>query len=91
MPHRSGASHAAAALATVVVGGLLSDLVATLVGGAGLVDATVAAVQSPLGPLGSSAAAVTMHVAVIVVLAFVWGYAYHIRTFGREDDDWRRR
>ena len=27
----------------------------------------------------------------ILLLAFVWGYAYHVRTFGREDDDWRRR
>jgi len=91
MPHRSGASHALAALVTVIIGGLLSDLVADLAAGANVTDAVLTVVASPPGPFDSALVPALTQLVAILLLAFVWGYAYHVRTFGREDDDWRRR
>lgn len=83
MPRWSGFSHAAAALTVLVVGPLITRMVEILVRTQD-VRASVRSVATtinthPLVPLTENLTTTALYVMIICVLAFVWGYAYHLR------------
>jgi hypothetical protein len=83
MPTKTGLSHALAAVVVVVVGPILSRLVEVLITTRDIelaVGALADVLSShPLVPLGSEYTTTGVYVAIVGVLAFIWGYAYHIR------------
>ncbi|MFC6786569.1 hypothetical protein ACFQFH_11930 [Halobaculum halobium] len=86
MPHKTGASHAIAALAAMVSASYLKDVLKHLVSARDLVAyANVAGVHladrigaaSVMDTVAGGAAAV-----LLVFLTFVWGWAYHHSVIG---------
>lgn len=83
MPKQTGLSHAVAAVVVVIVGPIISRFVEALVTTRDI-EAVVESVASivsshPFVPLGTDYTTTATYLAVVGVLAFVWGYAYHVR------------
>lgn len=87
MPKRTGASHAFAALATMVLGSFLEgylhrhvdlERIDAVVESA----ATVVAARADV-PLGPNVTAMALTALTITILGFAWGYAYHVRILTR--------
>lgn len=83
MPTQTGLSHAVAAVVVLLVGPVLSRLIETLVTTRDVetvIEALAVVVSShPIVTLDAGLTATALYVAAIAVLAFVWGYAYHIK------------
>ncbi|QZX98275.1 hypothetical protein [Halobaculum rubrum] len=86
MPHRTGVSHAIAALAAMVSASYLKDVLKHFVSTRDLVAyASTAGVQL-VDRVGVTSATDTVAgvaaVGLLVVLTFVWGWAYHHSVIG---------
>lgn len=83
MPKRSGASHAMAALATMMIGSYLQQYLHRHVDfevlDAAVESAALLISAQPSSPLGPNATATLLTAGVAVTLAFVWGYAFHLK------------
>ncbi|WP_251344645.1 hypothetical protein [Haloplanus halophilus] len=83
MPKRTGLSHAVAAVVVVVVGPVLSRLIELLVTTRDIelaIESLSSIVSShPFVPLSTDYTITAVYLAVVGTLAFIWGYAYHIR------------
>jgi hypothetical protein len=83
MPKRTGLSHAVAAVVVVVVGPVLSRLLELLITTRDVelaLESLAGIVSShPFVPLSTDYTTTAVYLAVIGTLAFIWGYAYHIR------------
>jgi len=83
MPKQSGLSHAFAAVVLVVVGPIISRLIELLITTRDLevaMESFANIVSShPFVPLSTDYTTTAIYLAVVGILAFVWGYAYHIR------------
>jgi len=86
MPHRTGASHAIAALAAMVSASYLKDVLKHLVSARELVAYANAAGVQLADRVGVASATDTVAgvaaVGLLVVLTFVWGWAYHHSVIG---------
>jgi len=86
MPHRTGASHAVAALAAMVSASYLKDVLKHLVSTRDLVAYANAAGVQLANRVGVASATDTVAgvaaVGLLVVLTFVWGWAYHHSVIG---------
>lgn len=86
MPHRTGISHAIAALAAMVSASYLKDVLKHLVSAPELVAYANAAGVHLVDRVGAAAATDTVAgvaaAGLLVVLTFVWGWAYHHRVIG---------
>jgi len=83
MPKWSGLSHAIAAVVVVVVGPVLSRLIELLITtrDVELAMESLASIVSshPFVPMNTDYTTTVVYLAVVGTLAFIWGYAYHIR------------
>jgi hypothetical protein len=83
MPKQSGISHALAAVVLVVVGPLISRLIEVLVTTRDIqimINSSANVISShPFIPLTTDYTTTALYLSVVGILAFVWGYAYHIR------------
>lgn len=86
MPHRTGASHAAAALAAMVSASYLKDVLKQFVTARDLVAYANAAGVSAAERVGAVATTDLVTgvgaVGLLVGLTFVWGWAYHHSVIG---------
>lgn len=86
VPKHTGLSHAAAAVAAVVVAELLAETVSFVIGEAEL-SALVGALAALLTIEGvvyarESTVEAILLVFFITVLTFLWGYTYHLKRHG---------
>ncbi len=83
MPKQTGLSHAVAAVVVVVVGPILSRLIELLITTRDVeiaIESLASIVSShPFVPLSTNYTTAAIYLAVVGTLAFIWGYAYHIR------------
>ena len=83
MPRWTGFSHAAAALTVLLVSPLIKRMVEILVRTRNIRTTVQSAATTinthPLIPLTENLIATALYVVIICALAFVWGYAYHVR------------
>ncbi|WP_311171670.1 hypothetical protein [Halobellus ordinarius] len=86
MPHRTGASHAIAALVATVSASYLKDLLRHLVSTQELVAYANVVARRTLGRVGMATQpdflVNTGSIGLLLVLTFLWGWAYHRRTIG---------
>ncbi|SHG68578.1 hypothetical protein [Halobaculum gomorrense] len=86
MPHKTGASHAIAALAAMVSASYLKDVLKHVVSARELVAYANAAGVHLVGQVGVASATDTIAggaaAALLVALTFVWGWAYHHSVIG---------
>ncbi|MXR40096.1 hypothetical protein GRX01_01815 [Halobaculum sp. WSA2] len=86
MPHRTGVSHAVAALAAMVSASYLKDVLKHLVSARDLVAYANAVGVQLADQVGVASATDTVAgvaaVGLLVVLTFVWGWAYHHSVIG---------
>ena len=86
MPHRTGASHAIAALAAMVSASYLKDVLKHLVSARELVAYANAAGVHLVDQIGVANATDTVAgvaaAALLAALTFVWGWAYHHSVIG---------
>ena len=86
MPHRTGASHAIAALVATVSASYLKDVLRQLVSTRELLAYANVAAGRVLERVGMTTSpdllATSGTFAVLLVLTFLWGWAYHRRTIG---------
>jgi hypothetical protein len=84
MPHRTGASHAAASFVALVAGSYLKDVLKLYVDATDLVsvirDVAGTVVGHPAVAVTPETASLTLAAVAVGVLAFVWGVAYHLRS-----------
>ncbi|WP_157969464.1 hypothetical protein [Haloplanus rubicundus] len=83
MPKRTGLSHAVAAVVVVIVGPVLSRLIELLITTRDI-EAAMESLGSiisshPFVPLSTDYTTTAVYLAVVGTLAFIWGYAYHVR------------
>ena len=83
MPRWTGVSHAIAATVVLFVGPVISRLVELLITARDIETSvrllTTATNSHPVIPLDSDLTTTALYITVIAVLAFVWGYAYHVQ------------
>lgn len=83
MPKRTGLSHAIAAVVVVVVGPVLSQLIELLITTRDIevaIESLASIVSShPFVPLSTDYITTAVYLTVVGTLAFIWGYAYHVR------------
>ena len=86
MPHRTGASHAVAALVAMVSASYLKDVLRHLVSTRELVAYANAVARRTLEQVGvitrPDLLVSTGTIGLLVVFTFLWGWAYHRRTIG---------
>jgi hypothetical protein len=77
MPAKSGASHASAALVSIILGAVISSYIKVYAEPVARVTETIGSlVVTQVGlPLPEEMSGVLV---VVVILSFVWGVAYHI-------------
>ena len=83
MPSRTGLSHAAAAVVVVIISPVIKRLLELL-----LSTRDIATIMNSLGelvsghpfvPLEGNLATTVLYILVVAALAFIWGYAYHVK------------
>ena len=83
MPSRTGLSHAAAAVVVLMIGPLIKRLlelllstqdIATIINSLGSLVS-----EHPFVPLEGNLTTTVLYVLVVAALAFIWGYAYHVK------------
>jgi hypothetical protein len=83
MPRWTGVSHAIAAVVVLFVGPLISRLIEILITARDIettIESLATVINShPLIPLKTDMTTSVLYIAVIAVLAFIWGYAYHVQ------------
>lgn len=83
MPKRTGLSHAVAAVVVVIIGPVLSRLIEVLIVTKDIelaMKSFASSVSShPFVPLSTDYTTTAVYFTVVGILAFIWGYAYHIR------------
>lgn len=83
MPRWTGFSHAAAALTVLLVGPLIKRMIEILVRTQDVrtsVQSVATTINThPLIPLTEDLTTTALYVVIICALAFIWGYAYHVR------------
>lgn len=86
MPSRTGFSHAVAAVVVVIVGPVLSRFIELLIMTRDiqpLIESSANLVSThPLVPLSDDYTTAVLYLVIVGILAFVWGYAYHIQRYG---------
>ncbi len=87
MPKQTGLSHAIAAVVVVIIGPVLSRLIEVLITTQDIelaMESLASIVSShPFVPLSTDYTTTAVYLAVVGILAFIWGYAYHIRRHSR--------
>lgn len=82
MPGKSGLSHTIAALVALALAPLLKHLISVLVNAQDFTAAIEAIgailAEYPKNPLAVDSTTTILHLLAVAVLAFVWGYAYHV-------------
>lgn len=90
MPARTGVSHALSAVAVVVLGPFLEEFVEVLLRKHELVPAFEAFANTlatrPEIPFTPDIVAALIYLGVVGLLAFVWGFAYHLNRHGLGSD-----
>ena len=86
VPAKSGASHAVAAFLSILLGGLISDVLGTYA--SVFSDFSQSLGEPIVGVLGGSISATTTgHLLIATGLAFAWGVAYHYARHGSTRDE----
>ena len=86
MPSKSGISHVFAALIALAAAPLLKQLISLFVNardiGAAIESVGTVLAEYPHNPLAVNATTTILYLLAIALLAFVWGYAYHVSRHG---------
>ena len=86
MPSKSGISHVFAALIALAAAPLLKQLISLFVNardiGAAIKSVGTVLAEYPHNPLAVNATTTILYLLAVALLAFVWGYAYHVSRHG---------